>query len=167
MSELIDLVDRNGKLIVTGVERNDALEYPQGFMQIAVVVVFNDQGDILAHQRASTKSVDPDCIDHICGGIQSGQTPEQAAQQEGDQETGVTYNRLVRAHQGVNAYNRYRYIFGAISNDTPQTKEPDQVQWVKWAKPHELEEWRDQQTYPFVEEYFLEIELAKRALNLA
>lgn len=166
MSELIDLVDRTGSVIATGVERDDALEYPKGFMQIVVVVTFNGVGQILAHQRASTKSVDPNYIDHICGGVQSGQTPEQAAAQEGNEEAGITYSRLVRAHQGINAYGRYRYIFGAISNDQPQTKEPDQVQWVRWADLSDLETWRDQQKYPFVQEYFEEIQLAQRALGL-
>jgi isopentenyldiphosphate isomerase len=169
MSELIDLVDRNGEILpgLVGIERDDANEYPEGFMQIVVVVVFNDEGQILAHQRASTKTVDPDHVDHICGGIQSGQTSEEAAEEEGDLETGVSYSRLVRAHRGMNDYSRYRYIFAAISNDVPKTKEPEHVQWVRWVDLAQLEKWRDEGTYKFVQGYFEEIEVAKRALGFS
>ncbi|MBI2484456.1 NUDIX domain-containing protein [Candidatus Uhrbacteria bacterium] len=74
-------------------------------------VIFDKEGRVLVHKRAQTKEVNPGDIDHVCGGVKSGEKPEEAIIRESDEETTIKPHNLRVVFQGVNAYNRYRYLF--------------------------------------------------------
>lgn len=57
-------------------------------MQIVIAVIFNSLGQVLVHRRAQTKRVNGGDIDHVCGGMRSGETPTDAARREAEGEVG-------------------------------------------------------------------------------
>ncbi len=81
MGELIDLVDADGRVQVKDVERDDAVDYGDLYMQIVIVVIFNGLGEVLVHQRASNDEVAVEAgkVDVICGAVQAGENPKKQA----------------------------------------------------------------------------------------
>ena len=155
MSELVDLVNSDGEIIERGVLRDDAMKYGELYMQIVVVVIRNSAGDLLVHQRAKTKKVNPGDIDHVCGGILSGETPEIAAIREALEEVGVAPKNLEIVRQGVNSYGRYCHLLRADSDELPSSElDSSEVAWAKYLTIEELITRRDDGTLTFVDGFF-------------
>jgi len=158
--ELVDLVDTSGKIQKRGVPRSEADLYPDLHLQIVIGVIVDTEGRILVHQRAKTKKVNPGDIDHVCGGVMSGETPEEAAARETMEETGVKPGNLRVITQGINKYNRFRYLLAGESNDTPGLTDPAEVEWVRFISLDELREKQHSGEFTFVDEFFEDTELS-------
>lgn len=164
MSELIDLVDRNGTVIQRGIVRDDANAYDGLHMQIVIVVILDSHGHTLVHQRAKTKRVNPGDIDHVCGAMLAGETPEAAAQREASEEVGVTLRNLQIVRQGVNSYGRFCYLLSAISDDMPAgIHDPEEVEWVAYHAPEALRRGFATGKLTFVDGFFEDLEHALAA----
>ena len=55
---------------------------------------------MLQPKSIKSKKVNPGDIDHVCGGVVSGETPEQAVIRETEEETGLTPNNLKLVAKG-------------------------------------------------------------------
>lgn len=160
MIELLDLVDSNGKIIKTGVERGEDMKLDGLYVQIALVIIINSEGNILVHKRSKTKKTHPGYIDHACGAIQSGESPKTAGIREAKEEIGVTPKSLKLIRHGVNEYNTYAYIFVGHSDETPKIVTPEEVDWVGIKSLNELKELRLSGKAKFVDGFFEDLELA-------
>ncbi len=158
--ELVDLVDASGTIIKQGVLRSEADLYPDLHLQIVIGVIFDKEGRILVHKRAQTKIVNPGDIDHVCGGIKSGEQPQEAVLREAGEETRTTPQNLSIVLRGVNRYNRYRYLFAGETNDEPGPADPEEVEWIRFIHPDELKEKFNSREFTFVDDFFDDIELA-------
>jgi mutator protein MutT len=160
MIELLDLVDSNGKIIKTGVERGEDMKLDGLYVQIALVIIINSTGNILVHKRSKTKKTHPGYIDHACGAIQTGESPEIAGVREAKEEIGVTPKSLKLIRHGVNEYNTYAYIFVGHSDETPKIVTPEEVDWVGVKSLDELKELKSSGKANFVDGFFEDLELA-------
>lgn len=160
MIELLDLVDSNGKIIKTDVERGESMNLGGLHVQVAIVIIMNSAGNILVHRRSRNKKVNPGYIDHACGAIQSGESPEEAGVREAKEEIGVTPKFLKLIKQGINEYNTYSYIFVGYSDETPKIVTPEEVDWVGILSPTELKELNSSDKEKFVDGFFEDLELA-------
>lgn len=164
--ELIDLVDASGHIQKQGIPRSDLDLYPNLHLQIVILVIFDiESGGILVQKRAQTKKTNPGYIDHVCGGITSGETPEEAAVRESIEETGIHPFNLMEVTKGINKYNRYRYLLVGESDSKPGQINPSEVEWVRFVTLGELKEKELSGEFIFVEEFFEETELAKDLLS--
>lgn len=163
MSELVDLVNASGEIVERGVTRDDT-EHRDGLhLQIVIAVVFNGLGQVLVHERAATKKVNPGDIDHVCGGILAGETPERAAVREAEEEVGVTLANLRMVRKGVNSYNRYCYLLVGKSDQEPAAQlDPSEVAWAAYYEPSELAAANESGKLSFVDGFFEDMELAKQ-----
>lgn len=161
-SELVDLVDSSGVIQKRTVPRIEIDLYPELHLQIIIGVVFNSRDEILVQKRAMTKRVDPGCIDHICGGLVSGESPEKGVEREGREETGVILKNIRVVYKGVNKYNRYRYLLIGESDNLPGEPDPKEVEWVRYVGIEELQQKQKSRQYTFVDEFF---EDTKKALE--
>ena len=118
--ELVDLVDASGKIQKKGVARDEIERYPDLHLQIAIAVAFNSEGKVLVQRRALTKNTCPGDLDHTCGALKSGETPEAAIHREALEETGLTFYDLKMVDQNLNSYNRYRYLLVARADGEPK-----------------------------------------------
>jgi 8-oxo-dGTP pyrophosphatase MutT (NUDIX family) len=161
MTELVDLVNVNGEIVERSVPRDDA-EHRDGLhLQIVIAVIFNGLGQVLVHERAAIKRVNPGDVDHVCGGLWAGETPEQAAEREAQEEVGVIPNKLRIVRQGINPYNRYCYLMVGETDNNPGTKlDPREVAWAAWHYPDELVEANASGRFTFVDGFFEDIEIA-------
>lgn len=160
MIELVDLVDSEGIVIKTGVERGESMNLGGLHVQVAIVIIMNSAGNILVHRRSRNKKVNPGYIDHACGAIQSGESPEEAGVREAKEEIGVTPKFLKLIKQGINEYNTYSYIFVGYSDETPKIVTPEEVDWVGILSPTELKELNSSDKEKFVDGFFEDLELA-------
>jgi 8-oxo-dGTP pyrophosphatase MutT (NUDIX family) len=163
--ELVDLVDSSGVICKRSVPRSETDLYPKLHLQIVIGVVFDKEGKVLVHRRAQIKKVNPGDIDHICGGIMSGETPEIAAAREAREETGVEPIHLRVIASGINKYNRYRYLLVGEAETEPGEVNPAEVEWVCFIHPNELKLKSTTGDLTFVDEFFEDTDLALKALN--
>lgn len=163
MIERVDLVDANGIIQQRGVPRSKIeVLFPDLHLQIVIGIIFNNSGEILVHKRSMTKKVDPGLIDHVCGGVISGETPEEAVFRETKEETGLIPTKLKLIHQGLNSYGRYRYSFIGYAEGQPFAEQKD-AEWVKFIKLETLKSCQKSGEMIFVNEFFEETELALSA----
>lgn len=160
--ELTDLVDVNGVIEKQGIPRNEIDLYPDLHLQIAIAVIFNKSGEILVQKRAMIKSSEPGKIDHVCGSVMSGETPEEAAIRESKEETGISPNNVRVVDKGLNKYNRYRYLLIGESDSLPGKLDLNEVEWVRSISPGELREKEASGEFVFVGEFFEDTEIAIR-----
>ena len=160
MSELLDLVDTNGKIVRTGVVRKESMKLDGLHVQTAIVVTLNSTGQAIIHRRSKDKRLNPGFIDHVCGAIQSGELPEIAGKREAQEEIGIKLDSLKLIRQGVNEYNNYTYLFVGYSDEKPKIESPDEVQWVGIKSPEELKELKMNRKEKFVDGFFEDLELA-------
>ena len=86
--EMIDLYDRDGKLLGRTVERYAALSPGEYFLHAHMVLCAAD-GRFLLQRRARTKRVAPGVWDITGGGVDAGETARQAAARETREELGL------------------------------------------------------------------------------
>lgn len=161
--ELVDLVDASGVIQKRAVPRTKIDLYPKLYLQIVIGVIFNSKDEILVHKRAVTKRVDPGCIDHICGGLISGETPEKGVEREGIEETGVGIKNVRVVYEGINKYNRYRYLLIGESDDLPGKPDPREVEWIRYIGIEELRQKQESGEHEFVGEFFEDTDIALEA----
>lgn len=163
--ELVDLVDANGVIKKQRVLRGEADLYPDLHLQIAIAVIFNKSGDILVQKRAMIKNSEPGKIDHVCGSLKTGETPEETAKREAMEETGIDPNEIRVIDQGLNNYNRYRYLLVGKTDCLPGQPDPNEVEWVDFISLDELKEKAISGEFEFVGEFFEDTEIAVSKLD--
>lgn len=158
--ELTDLVDVNGVVKKQKIPRDEIDLYSDLHLQIVIAVIFNKLGNILVQKRAMTKGSEPGKIDHVCGSIISGETPEEAARRESKEETGIIPKKVRILNRGLNKYNRYRYLSVGKSDETPKKLDSNEVEWVEFISLEELQKKESSGEFKFVEEFFEDINIA-------
>lgn len=163
-SENIDLVDSTGKVVRTNVPRDDAAHYDGLHMQVIIVVIRNPNGEFLVHQRSLAKKVNPGDMDHVCGAMSAGETPQQAAAREALEEGGVRITNAQIIHAGVNEYGRWRYLLTADTTDIPDiTKtDPAEVAHVDFYTLQDLQRRKLSGELTFVGGFFEDIALVEQ-----
>jgi 8-oxo-dGTP pyrophosphatase MutT (NUDIX family) len=127
----VDLVDDSGTIRLTDVPPKESRTHEGLYGQIVVVVVWSPEGKLLIQKRG-TFGEDPGRLDHVVGMVDTGEVPEQAAVRESLEEGSVTLKELHLVEQGINAYSRYQYLYGAVSTDRPVTPDTGEVDWIQW-----------------------------------
>lgn len=99
VDELFEVVDESGKVL--GLRpRRECHGNPALIHQAVHVLVFNQHGDLFLQKRARTKDIQPGKWDSSVGGhMQPGETPEQAARREAEEELGLRNAPLHFAYQ--------------------------------------------------------------------
>ena len=86
--ELVDVLDDTGRVV--GVTTRGDVRARRLPHRCVYVLVFNDLGEIFIHQRTAGKDVYPSYWDMTVGGVvASGESFDQAARREGQEELGV------------------------------------------------------------------------------
>ncbi len=156
----IDLVDQSGQIVKQGVPKAHSRAFPGLYAQVVIVVLFDARGRLLVHTRLHSKEVNPGDIDFVCGMVEAGETPLQAALRESVEATGLRPSDLKLIHTGINAYGRYRFLFtGSVSGEpSPQTNH--EVEWVRFLTLPEIED-----QGPVVDEFFDDLARVNRLRN--
>ncbi len=166
--ELVDLVDRTGRIAHRGVwrsyvKKNRAELTASGlYLPIAIVVVLDERGRIVAQERGKRKS-DGGCIDHVCGGQMSGEDILTTAQREAAQEVSVRLHSMRIVDAGVNAYGRYRTLLAARTKSHPRIGDYYEVERIVCESPAALANAHHLGTYRFVKGFFEDMQTALSA----
>jgi len=92
--ELIDVVNEQDEVIE--VKDKDAVHRDGDLHRAAIIYVVNSSGKVLVHKRAATKKLNPSLWDITVGGhVHSGETYEDAAKRELEEELGIRNNELI------------------------------------------------------------------------
>ena len=99
--ELFEVVDEQGRVL--GLRpRRECHGNPALIHQAVHVLVFKQGGDLFLQKRTHTKDIQPGKWDSSVGGhMQPGETPEQAALREAEEELGLRHTALHYAYQYI------------------------------------------------------------------
>ncbi len=159
-TEFVDLVDDKGIIRELDIPRSKINTYPNLHLQIAIGVIFDDGGKILVERRSLTKSTEAGKIDHVCGAIQSGESPEQAISRESIEETGILPINLKTISRELNLYGCYKYLLVGEVHDNPEIICSNESEWVKFMSNEELKEMEKSGELEFVKDFFENNQLA-------
>jgi 8-oxo-dGTP pyrophosphatase MutT (NUDIX family) len=166
MAEHMDLVDENGVVQRSGVPRHEVGLHTGLYMQIATLIIRHKDGRLLVHRRSLTEDTYPGAVDHVCGGVPSGETPEQTAAREAWEEVGVTPDSIRVVTAGLNEHDRYRHL---LVGEAPEGVQPsittDETLWVGYMGLEELHAKHASGELPFVNGFFTDLQLALAALE--
>lgn len=141
----IDIINKNNQL--TGEISNPEEANLQGLWHRgAHVLIYTDDRHILVQKRSHTMKHNPGKLDISVGGfVDSGETPEQAAIREVQEETGLTITSSQLQLVNLTKYNHhwkdgkkqkisrtiiYTYICKLDSKDIPLTPQENEVEWI-------------------------------------
>lgn len=159
--EVIDLVNSKGELVLRRVQRDDDAEYDGLHMQTVIVVIVNNRGEVLVQKRGDGKRIDRGCIDHVCGAVLSGESPEDAAAREVSEEIGIEIAGLTGIDEGLSPYGRYRFLYRARSNQIPPVGyNLREVEWAAFHEPAYLRARRASGTWTFAKGFFENLAIA-------
>ena len=95
----------------------------------------------------------------MCGGVATGETPLDAAKRETEEETGLMPHNLRLVADGVNEYNRYRYLFvGEVEGESKV--DPDEIEWIGYFPLDDLRQKHQSGELTFVDGFFADLDLA-------
>ncbi|MEN3324570.1 NUDIX domain-containing protein [Mariniflexile soesokkakense] len=120
MDEYIDIVDKHGN--PTGTSDLKSVIHQKGyFHHTAHVWFYNKQGEVLLSQRSAKKTICPLMWDvSVAGHIDAGETPEQGAIREVQEEIGITV--LESSLQPIGIFECFQsYENGIIDNEFHNT----------------------------------------------
>lgn len=164
--ELVDLVDDNGSIVRTAVPRIEAESLNGDDVHIPIIgcVILNSMGEVLVHERAEGKRF-AGCIDNVYGAINSGETPEEAAERECEEELGIKINTINRVREGINDYNYYQYLFAVTTDDQAQKFSLREVSWAGYLTPDQLRANQVSDKYKFTLNFFTDLDAALTKIN--
>lgn len=164
--ELVDLVDATGDIQLRGIRRDEVRDRKEEFVAsglyqpIVVVVVLDEDGRVVAHERGQAKGDDgAGEIDHVCGVISSGESWRETAVREALEELGVQIRDLCFVAAGVNIYDRHRTLAVAQAIGAPRVVDHDEVGRLLLATVEELVE-QECRSVRFVRGFFDDLRAA-------
>jgi len=140
--EILDIVDNNDKVIGKTTKKE---KFDKGHItRNAAVFLKNSEGKLLIVKRAPNKKSFPNMYDiSACGHVMSGETPEQTAIRELDEELGI---KQTKPELIINFYQEQKEHFGQVrffssyftANYDGDIKPNDEFSEVKWLTLEEL-----------------------------
>lgn len=165
--EMVDVLDDDGAVVAT-VLRAEA-EADNHTTQNVLVFVFNALGKVWVQLRPSSKSHYPGMWDvSACGGIQSGEEPDAAAERELGEETGLSHVRLHHVETFMNVFpgdngeerRRLSHVYVGVSDEIPMAND-DADDFKAWY-PHELLDDIQNRPSVYVPSMAVEVQIATR-----
>ena len=135
--ELLDIVDINGNPTGKVMEKEKVHDLNLLHFEIGVFII-NHNNEILLQKRAATKRFNPNKWGLCAGHVDSGETLENTALREVEEEIGIKYNisdlhvleeMEVNKRESNSHIVRYYYIYCAENNFNIQTEELSEVRW--------------------------------------
>ena len=139
--ERFDLYDPHRRFTGRTIARGE--DVPDGLRRLVVhVCVFNRKGEMLIQQRQSFKEGWPNLWDvSVGGGVQAGETTQQAARRELQEELGLEFDFENETPMLTTTFRKGFddiYIIHAEPDLNSLRLQPEEVQTVKWAGKGEV-----------------------------
>ena len=139
--ELVALFDESGQVV--GSVPRSRMRAENLRHAATAVLVRTSAGLIYVHRRTDTKDVYPGRYDFAAGGvIVAGETPDEAAARELDEELGVSGVPITPVGRGEYSddHTRFWAFLYTVTWDGEVRHQPEEVAWGAWWTPRELAE---------------------------
>ncbi len=162
MGERVDLVDDYGEAQAIAVPIERVQPYLENglHLQLAVVVIFNGVGEVLAQKRALGKFLDRYRMSHPYGIVPSDEDPETTAKRKVLKKTKIATEGLRLADIGMNKAGRYQRLYAGMADQAFASSHPSDFQAVA-----DLRQQQANGQQKFVGHYFEDLETARSTLE--
>ena len=170
LSEIVDILDEQGNKI--GETSRGVTEKENHITANVLVFIFDSSGKVWIQHRPKNKRHYPDMWDiSACGSVLSSETPEEAAERELLEETGIkadlnyieSFLNVCPAEDGRER-KRLSYLYIGESNDQPVAN--DEADGFKLLAPDELRQNVLSNPSLYIPSFLIELEKALAAYQL-
>lgn len=137
--ELVALFDQANR--VCGVAPRNQVRRKNLWHGASAILVRNRRGQILLHQRTTSKDLYPGRFDFAVGGVlQAGEQPLESAARELAEEVGIIHTELrsLGVRRYADQFTRYVAFCYEVIWDDAVTAQPEEVAWLGWVSVSEL-----------------------------
>jgi isopentenyldiphosphate isomerase len=137
LDELMDLVDKND--VVIGQKNRESITSEEIY-RMTIIWVEDGKGNVLIHKRVASKKKYPSCWENAAGGgVLSGESYEQAAIRELEEEIGIANVVLtpvaktpIETEGGIRFCQWFKAIIDLpLESFTPEPREVAELKWIK------------------------------------
>lgn len=137
--EIVDVVDENDRVI--GQATRSQMRRDHLLHRVVAVLCRNREGQIYLHRRTATKDLFPSLYDmFVAGTVEAGETYEDAAIRELEEELGITGVELepLFHHRYEGDLTRSHTRVYSVQWDGPIVHQPSEIAWGEFRSPSEL-----------------------------
>jgi isopentenyl-diphosphate delta-isomerase len=140
VEEYFDVVDENDK-VISKAKRKDCHSNPELIHRAVHIIIFNSKGHMLLEKRSMKKDMYPGLWCDIAGHLDSGESYEEAARRELEEETGleVPLKFLFKFRKDAEKETEFISVFRCES-EGPFRINPEETQFVRFFDLPEIKE---------------------------
>ena len=150
--EIFDVVDEQDRVVQ---QEKRSVVHAQGLLHRAVhVLVFNQRNELFLQKRSMTKDVAPGCWDSsCCGHVHAGETYDEAAIRELQEELGLRLNKnIITFLFKIAACEETGYEFAQVyrlEHEGPFELHPEEIETGEWFTIDQVDRLVDKQPTTF------------------
>ena len=152
--EWFDLVDENDNVI--GKVEN-LKDIPANTLRFINIIIINDKNEILVPKRSSNRRIFPNCYDFSVGGhVSSGETYEQAAYRELEEELGIKGEKLIEIgyfNPYIDEADTFSKLYLLRYNQKIENYDKDGIDKLFYITINEIKELLEKEPQNFKTEY--------------
>lgn len=156
--EFFDIVNQNDE-VIGKIKENEQKNIRPNQLRFINILIFNNENKILVPKRSSNRKIFPNCYDFSVGGhVNSGETYEQAAYRELEEELGiknVELNKVVYFNPYISESNTFQTVYTLNYNKAITNYDKDEIEDIFYFTKEEIKKIMNNKPNLFKTDYFV------------
>lgn len=156
--EFFDIVNENDE-VIGKIKENEQKNIRPNQLRFINILIFNDENKILVPKRSSNRKIFPNCYDFSVGGhVNSGETYEQAAYRELEEELGiknVELNKVAYFNPYISESNTFQTVYTLNYNKAITNYDKDGIEDIFYFSKEEIKKLMNNNPNLFKTDYFV------------
>lgn len=156
--EFFDIVNESDE-VIGKIKENEQKNIRPNQLRFINILIFNDENKILVPKRSSNRKIFPNCYDFSVGGhVNSGETYEQAAYRELEEELGiknVELNKVAYFNPYISESNTFQTVYTLNYDKAITNYDKDGIEDIFYFTKEEIKKLMNNKPNLFKTDYFV------------
>lgn len=156
--EFFDIVNESDE-VIGKIKENEQKNIRPNQLRFINILIFNDENKILVPKRSSNRKIFPNCYDFSVGGhVNSGETYEQAAYRELEEELGiknVELNKVAYFNPYISESNTFQTVYILNYDKAITNYDKDGIEDIFYFTKEEIKKLMNNKPNLFKTDYFV------------